>query len=107
MKNPVQHWLHQRISAFLMLFLIPFCYYVFFYPSVEQQALNLKSLGNIFLLFLFFVTAIYHMMIGLNIMIDDYVHRKLFNCFAKIFVYMKSAAALLYAAYLIFLLVRG
>ena len=107
MKNPVQHWYHQRISAVITLFLIPWSCYAFLFSSIKEQAASLNCVHNILAMAMLFMVSIYHMILGLQIIIDDYIHHKKFNCLAKILVYIKSAAILFYAAYLFYCLLKG
>jgi succinate dehydrogenase / fumarate reductase membrane anchor subunit len=108
MKNPVSHWVHQRITALLMVFVLPWFLYNFIFPFSKDLPIPLKGHKvNLFILFLFLVTALHHMVLGLLTIIDDYVHDKKLNLFLKVFIYLKAAGMTLLGALVLVSLTQG
>ena len=62
-KDGMLHWLVQRFSAGVLLFLLIFCF------------------NNVFCSTLFFVILSFHIFVGMQTLLDDYVHDlDLFYC---------------------------
>lgn len=107
MKNPVSHWIHQRITALFMVFVLPWFLYKFIIPFSNKLPIPLKGHKvNLFILFLLLVTALHHMVLGLLTIIDDYVCDKKVNLFLKVLVYLKAAGMTLLGAFIIILLAQ-
>jgi succinate dehydrogenase / fumarate reductase membrane anchor subunit len=78
-RSGTTHFLHQRISA---VALVPLSIW-FVFAALELVGANLAEvmvfLGtplNAVLMFGFLVAALYHMSLGVQIIIEDYVHRE-------------------------------
>lgn len=70
------HWLMQRISAILLIFLYPFLLLWFYqqrFLDYEELIVTLQSPYNIGLITISLITAIYHAVLGLQIIIEDYI----------------------------------
>lgn len=76
-KSGVHHWLAQRISAVLLLFLIPWLVYALIANAgvghAEAVAFAARP-WNATLLILSLLVLLYHGMLGLQVVIEDYVH---------------------------------
>lgn len=76
-KSGVRHWYAQRASAVLMLFLSAWLVYSAFALAgggYEGSRAFLANPVNAALLGLFLVAMLYHAMLGLQVVIEDYVH---------------------------------
>lgn len=107
MKNPVTHWWHQRMTAVSMLILLPWFTYHFVLSNEKHQLSCLHSKPHLLLLFILLLSAIYHMILGLNIIIDDYIHHKNWNCALKVILYIKAVILFLVGSTLLALLAFG
>jgi succinate dehydrogenase / fumarate reductase membrane anchor subunit len=76
-KDGTGHWLAQRISALALIFLIAwlFCSSVSLIPLNYAVAVNfLYQPHNSLLLILFIASIFYHGYLGIQVVIEDYVH---------------------------------
>lgn len=77
-KDGVHHWYAQRASAILLLFLVGWLVYSMFTLAGTGHAEAVEFLSNplnaAFLVVLL-VALFYHAMLGLQIVIEDYVHQ--------------------------------
>lgn len=107
MKNPTSHWLHQRITALIMVILLPWFLYYFILSDNQVLTENgiLDPVNGLFL-FLLLISALYHMVLGLLTIIDDYIHSQKLNHFLKTSIYLKAIAMGLFGATLIILLIQ-
>ncbi|XVN42294.1 MAG: succinate dehydrogenase, hydrophobic membrane anchor protein [Candidatus Rickettsia vulgarisii] len=71
------HWLHQRITAIILaicsiwlIFLIGF----FINKDLADVTIELRKTYNIIPLIILVVTSFYHAMLGMRVVIEDYVH---------------------------------
>jgi succinate dehydrogenase / fumarate reductase membrane anchor subunit len=107
MKNPVSHWLHQRLTALMMVFLLPWFLYTFIFSfSYHNSIQPIKSKVNIFLLFILLIIALYHMVLGLLTIIDDYVPSEKLNRLLKICIYLKAFLLGLFGSILLIILAQ-
>ena len=76
-KEGVHHWYAQRASAVLLIFLFGWSIYSVFSLAgggYEASAAFISNPVNAALLCLMLVTVLYHAMLGLQVVIEDYVH---------------------------------
>ena len=108
-KSGTSHWWAQRVSA---LALIPltlwFIYSVIKFIGMDLFAFSawLNEPGSVLLLSLFLIALFYHMQLGLQVVIEDYVHsekNKIFlllsNKFAAALFAISSLVAIIQIAY--------
>jgi len=77
-KSGVHHWKAQRISAVLLLFLLPWLAYalVCIASSTHAEAVAFVTTPwNASLLMLSLLVLLYHAMLGMQVVIEDYVHK--------------------------------
>ncbi|MEJ8568301.1 succinate dehydrogenase, hydrophobic membrane anchor protein [Elongatibacter sediminis] len=75
----VHHWIAQRISAVLLLILIPWAVYALVSLGGATHAEAAAFVGrpwNATGLILLVLTLLYHATLGLQVVIEDYVHRR-------------------------------
>lgn len=71
------HWIHQRISAIALIILGPwFLYSVLTEDMMTYQGVMewLDNPGDVIFLILTIVVALYHGALGLQVVIEDYIH---------------------------------
>lgn len=77
-REGVQHWYAQRASAILLVFLVGWLVYVLITLAGTGHAQAVAFIANpinaAFLVVLL-VTLFYHAMLGLQVVIEDYVHQ--------------------------------
>ena len=108
--NSVYHWLVQRVTAFILL---PFSMWFLFRflgfistmsKSITNFHLNFFNLHNIDLIMLlcFFICAFYHGVLGIQVILEDYVHSTILR--ASIFIFIKGIVILtiLFLAFIVF-----
>mgnify|MGYP001553632482 CR=1 FL=1 len=77
-KDGVHHWYAQRASAVLMILLLGWLVYSLFCLAgggYEESRAFMSHPVNASLLGVLLVTALYHGMLGLQVVIEDYVHQ--------------------------------
>ena len=102
------HWITQKISALILLPLL--CWFLFIFKDFinkdySSQILWMKNFSNSLLLTLFIIIALFHLRLGLTVVIEDYIHNLksknfllslitilclLFSVFTVIVIYMIS-----------------
>ena len=78
-KEGVHHWYAQRASAILLIFLVGWLIYALFKLSGTGHAEAVEFISgpvNAAFLVLLLVTMFYHAMLGLQVVIEDYVHQR-------------------------------
>ncbi len=77
-KEGVHHWYAQRASAVLLIFLLAWLIYSLFSLAgggYEASRAFIANPVNASLLGLLLVVVLYHAMLGLQVVIEDYVHK--------------------------------
>jgi succinate dehydrogenase / fumarate reductase membrane anchor subunit len=105
-KSGTHHWLMQRISALLLVLLfvwfLQFCYSISS-KNIYQILASIKTPYNSCALALFVLSSLYHGMLGMQVIIEDYVRSIAVRYFAiialKIFVVITSAAFIVALVY--------
>jgi succinate dehydrogenase / fumarate reductase membrane anchor subunit len=76
-KGGVQHWLAQRVTAVFLIFLVAWLVYAMIVLSdadfVTARAF-IASPVNAALMIVLVIVLLYHAMLGLQVVIEDYVH---------------------------------
>ena len=102
-KSGTEHWLMQRVTAIANLPLVAFMVIFIIRHLGATRAEMLASLANPFvaiLLALGFISVLWHMRLGLQVVIEDYVHghrAKFLALLLNSFFVMLLGAAALYA----------
>ena len=73
----LNHWITQKISALILLPLL--CWFLFIFKDFmnkdySSQILWMKNFSNSLLLTLFIIIALFHLRLGLTVVIEDYIH---------------------------------
>lgn len=77
-KEGVQHWYMQRATAILLLFLVGWLIYATFKlagTGYAEAAAFISKPTNAALMLVLLVSLFYHAMLGLQVVIEDYVHQ--------------------------------
>ena len=73
----LKHWLVQKISALILLPLLCWFLYVlkdFIAKDYYSKILWLQNISNSILLALFMLLALFHLRLGLIVVVEDYIH---------------------------------
>ncbi len=77
-KGGVHHWYGQRASAILLIFLVAWLIYAIFSLAGAGHSAAAEFVSrpvNAAFLIVFLVTMFYHAMLGLQVVVEDYVHQ--------------------------------
>ena len=102
-KGGTHHWWMQRVSAIALVPLVIWmlsCLDCLLSPSFEQTVLWLNNPFVAIILGLFIIISCYHAAIGLQVVIEDYVHKKSAKITALLltnFIFFAMAAACIFA----------
>jgi len=75
----VEHWWQQRLSAVALVFLTPFFLFPFARTLGQGHEAMRATYGdwwNAAIAILFVITSMWHLRLGLQVVIEDYVHSK-------------------------------
>jgi succinate dehydrogenase / fumarate reductase membrane anchor subunit len=78
-RTGLHHWLGQRVTALLLVFLVPWLLYALVCNVGASHAEVTSFVArpwNATLLILSLLVLLYHGMLGLQMVIEDYVHRR-------------------------------
>ena len=80
MSNGIKHWKYSRISSVLLIPLT--IWFVAFFSKnfgmpFERVVSSLSTPQNSFMMLIFITVTIFHLQQGLQVIIEDYVHRRL------------------------------
>ncbi|MBV0899337.1 MAG: succinate dehydrogenase, hydrophobic membrane anchor protein [Wolbachia endosymbiont of Fragariocoptes setiger] len=87
MSKHVQSWLFQRVLALVILFLFPWFFYSISITYENFLISGGKLFNNPLELLLFFIllfSIFWHGMMGMNVILEDYIH----NIFVRVFFIM-------------------
>ena len=73
----LNHWVIQKISALVLLPLLCWFLYVFkdfIYKDFNNKIIWLQDITNSILLTSFLLVALFHLRLGLTVVIEDYIH---------------------------------
>jgi len=71
------HWWHQRITAVILALMSVWVFYFFDQMSAsnaQEMIICLQKPLNVAMILIFFVTTMYHGVLGMQVIIEDYVH---------------------------------
>ncbi len=101
-KSGVHHWWMQRVTAIAMIGLsIWFVISLLTLPSLRQDDATrwLQEPHNTMLFLVMMVVMLYHSRLGLQVVIEDYIHNKAAKVTSLIALYFVNIAAMIIVAY--------
>jgi succinate dehydrogenase / fumarate reductase membrane anchor subunit len=101
-KSGVHHWWMQRVTAIAMIGLsIWFVISLLTLPSLRQDDATrwLQEPHNTMLFLVMMLVMLYHSRLGLQVVIEDYIHNKAAKVTSLIALYFVNIAAMIIAAY--------
>ena len=80
MSGGIKHWIYSRVSSIILIPLT--IWFVAFFSKnfgmqFEQVASSLSTPFNSFMMFTFITATIFHLQQGLQVIIEDYVYKRL------------------------------
>ena len=109
-KSGVPHWRAQRITSVMLLLLIPWLVWSLVQlagTGYPQAAAFLANPMNATLLILILLCMLYHAMLGLQVVIEDYVHHEGLSMLLLIAIRIATAAGMIVGVVHILKLVLG
>lgn len=104
-KDGTGHWLNQRISAVALLFLIAWVVYAVLAIAPMDAGRVIEFLHqpyNAILLILLMSAVFYHGYLGIQVVIEDYIHAEGFKIFLLVFLKLASLFAVVSSTFVIF-----
>jgi succinate dehydrogenase / fumarate reductase membrane anchor subunit len=88
-----KHWWYQRFTALLLALITMWLFY--FSWKIANSELSetievIKKPANLAMLLIFVITGIYHGVLGIQVIIEDYVHYRMLRLFFLLFVQIFS-----------------
>ena len=77
--SALTHWVLQKISAIALLPLAIWFLYVFkdfVYQNYDNKIIWMQDITNSTLLTLFFLVTLFHLRLGLTVVVEDYIHNE-------------------------------
>ncbi|AVP97012.1 succinate dehydrogenase, hydrophobic membrane anchor protein [Ahniella affigens] len=109
-KDGTGHWLAQRISAVLLVPL-SIWFLVCFWPVLGQEYADarvyLAQPMHAFLLLAFVLTLIYHALLGVQVVIEDYIHTRWLEVSLQVAIKLIAFLAALATAFALIRIVLG
>lgn len=103
-KSGVHHWIHQRLTAIANLILIPWALWAIHAhilgSSHEEVIAWLSQPLNSILAILLVISIHYHAVLGVQVVVEDYIHKEWFKIVKLVgqrLVYFASAVACIFA----------
>lgn len=106
----VGHWWAQRLSAILLLLLMGWVVYALTVLAGADYQSAREWLGqpiHAALAALFVVTALYHSTLGLQVVIEDYVHHRAAELFLLVTIKLAAVVAALLVVFALFNIASG
>ncbi|HJK87759.1 MAG TPA: succinate dehydrogenase, hydrophobic membrane anchor protein [Candidatus Megaira endosymbiont of Hartmannula sinica] len=76
-KSGFSHWIHQRITAFMMVILLFWIVYFVYMMNNYSTSEFINQLNNLFNMLMFVITCfvlLYHSSLGMVVIIEDYIN---------------------------------
>lgn len=76
-KYGVMHWWHQRLSAIMLVILTIWVLFIIksnIYSELSVVIHNIQKPCNIIAIGLFVLVGLYHSMLGMQVIMEDYIH---------------------------------
>jgi succinate dehydrogenase / fumarate reductase membrane anchor subunit len=92
-KSGVHHWYAQRASAVFLIVLTGWLIFAIFHLAGADHATTVRFIAqpvNAAFLILLVVTLLYHAMLGLQVVIEDYVHHPVLE--GALYFFIRAAA---------------
>lgn len=103
-KSGVHHWINQRLTAIALLILMPWALWSIHTnilgASHEEVVAWLSQPLNTILAILLVISIHYHAVLGIQVVVEDYIHKEWFKIMKLVgqrLVYIASAVACIYA----------
>ena len=106
MSDGIKHWKYSRISSIILIPLT--IWFVAFFSKnfsmpFEKAASSLSTPFNSFMMFIFITATIFHLQQGLQVIIEDYVNKKIWINLNKFFCSVLFIASVVSLGKLVFL----
>ena len=103
----LNHWVVQKISAIILLPLL--CWFLYTLKDLitkdySKKILWMQDFSNSFLLGLFLLVALFHLRLGLSVVVEDYIHNTRSKKFLLAFIQILCLLLAVYTVLVIFIL---